>query len=236
MILLKIILWLFLILLAFIVTVLFLALVPHLKGRLIFNNKEIHFKGRFLFGLLKVYYSENVLIVKILNFKIYQPKDKSNQDIEEAAIEDEEVKEELEKSKDKKSKKEKSFKRPSLHLIHLALSLIKKIISIIAPKYAYLKLRFGIDDPYYTGLIGLVYETLFYPLNLVKSYDFIYEPVYNEVDLQYEGDFYINFSVLQLLIPALKFILNKEVRDYLDFHPIQKLFKKKEKLEETPSH
>lgn len=110
MILLKIILWLFLILLAFIVTVLFLALVPHLKGRLIFNNKEIHFKGRFLFGLVKVYYSENVLIVKILNFKIYQPKDKDDGDHQESITEDKEVKEELEKSKEKNLKRKKALR------------------------------------------------------------------------------------------------------------------------------
>lgn len=231
MILLKIILWFFLSLLILIFSVLLLAIVPHLKGRLIFNNQQLHFKGSFLFGFLKVYYSEKILIIKLLNFKVYQPKDQKQTDAkEELHSEDITGEDEKEKEKKKKDKKEKSFKRPSLHLISTGLELVKKIITIIAPKYAYLKLKFGIDDPYFTGLTGLIYNTLFYPLNRVKRYEFIYEPVYNDVALEYEGDFYVNFSILQLIIPVLRFILRKDLRDYLDFHPIKKLLTKKEKV------
>ncbi|MBN2795395.1 MAG: hypothetical protein JXR88_08330 [Clostridia bacterium] len=229
MILLKIILWIFLSLLILILSIIFLAIVPRLKGRLIFNNQQLHFKGSFLFGLLKIYYSEKILFIKFLNFKVYQPKDKEKKNLDELTEEETTTEEDEKEEKKKKEKQEKSFKKPSLHLISLGLNLVKKIIRIIAPKYAYLKLKFGIDDPYFTGLTGLIYNTLFYPLNRVKRYEFIYEPVYNDVALEYEGDFYVNFSVLQLIIPVLRFILRKDVRDYLDFHPIKKLFSKKEK-------
>lgn len=231
MIFLKIIFFSLLYLLLFMVVLILLLLLSPITGRIAFKNLNYLFKGSYFFGLIFIAIENGHLKVKIIGIPVYNQllqKDEAQEEEEEDNSEDEATEETKQKEKQKRG-------LPSKQVLFLTLNLVKRLIRKIAPRDAYLKVMLGLDDPYYTGMSGMVYNTLFYPLNRVKHYHFIYEPVYDDLALSAEGDAYVRFSIMGLLVPVIRFILKKPIRDYLGID-LLKWFRRKEKkvIKETP--
>ncbi len=209
MIILKILLMIIFYLFIFLLSILFILLISPIKGSASIDTSSIRLKGSYLFGILKIEYNQT-LIVKILGFNLSM-----------GDSDDEEDSESNEK-KDVKEKKKKSFGRPSLEILHLTLDLIKKLIRIIAPKEARLQLTLGLDDPYYTEMAHIISMVLFLPLNSRKKYTFHLTPVLNDIAIDYKGYARINFSIIQLILPLLRFIIRKPVREYFNIKIIKR--------------
>lgn len=227
MIILKVLLMIIFYLILFLLAVTFIFLISPIKGYATFDVDHLYFKGSYLFGLIRIKYTHKKLSIRLFGFKLKN--DKSETDKEEKK--DLETKEEpADEVKEKKEKKKKKFKRPSKEVIVLTLRFVKKIIKKIAPRKATLHLTLGLDEPYYTGMIHLVSIFFFMPLNKIKHYDFRFTPVHDDIAINYRGEALISFSIMSLIIPAVRFILRKPIRQYLG---IKLNFKFKRKQEQT---
>lgn len=220
MILLKILLFGFLYLLLFLLVLLIIFLIAPLKGRLIFDVNSIDFRASYLFGLIRVKYNKS-LIIKILGFNVYD-KDKPHDEKIDQSDEDSETSKDDEKiSKDKKKSKKK-LKKPSLTVIKLTLKVLKKLIKRIAPNEFKVYLKLGIDDPYYIGMLNVITELFFMPLNRIKDYDIRLVPIFDDVVIDYYGRIQLNFSIIQLIIPTLVYLMKKPIRQYLGIFTFKK--------------
>lgn len=222
MIILKIILLIILYLLLFLLGLLLILIVSPIKGRLQFNVKTLNFTGSYIFGLIKVHYYNKRMTLRILGFKIYRTNTSKSDDernSEETNDENEPVKEK--KRKDRK-KKDKKFKRPSIEIIKIALNTLKKLIKIIAPDEFTIRLTLGIDEPYYIGLADLFLNMFAMPLNRFEGYNIKFIPIYDDIAIDYEGRIKVNFSIIRLIIPCLRFILKKPIRQYLGLFQFKK--------------
>lgn len=222
MIILKIILLIILYLLLFLLGLLLILIVSPIKGRLQFNVKTLHFTGSYIFGLIKVHYNNKRMTLRILGFKIYGT-DTSESDDEKNSEEttDEKVPVKEKKKKDKK-KQSRKLKRPSIEIIRITLNTLKKLIQVIAPNEFFLKLTLGIDEPYYIGLADLFVNMFAMPLNRFEGYDIKFIPIYDDITIDYEGRIKFNFSIIRLIIPCLRFILKKPIREYLGLFQFKK--------------
>lgn len=214
MIVLKIILLVFLYLILFLIGLLLLLLISPIRGRVDFSTTSLYVKGSYLFGLIRVYYVEKKLRVRFLWFTII--------DGQEETEEEEETVETKEKA-EKENKKKNKFKKPSKEVIVYTLNLIKKLIKIIAPKEAKLHLTLGIDEPYYIEMMHIMSLLFFMPLNNIRNYDFKFIPVHDDIVMDYKGGAAIRFSIMNLLLPCLRYIIRKPIRDYFNI----RLFKRK---------
>lgn len=220
MIVLKIILLVLLYLILFLIGFLLLLLISPIKGRVDFSTTSLYVKGSYLFGLIRVYYVEKKLRVRLLWFTIIDGTSDSDDEKEKDESDDEEKKEKKKKKKDKRKTK---FKRPTKEVIVLTLDLAKKLIKTIAPKEAKLHLTLGIDEPYYIEMMHIMSLLFFMPLNSIKNYDFKFIPVHNEITIDYKGGAAIKFSIMSLILPCLRYIIRKPIREYFNI----KLFKRK---------
>lgn len=220
MILFKLLFFFILYLILFLVVLLLLMLISPIKGFLSFDNKSVFIKASYFFGLIRVTY-DGGLLVRLFGFKV-----KSNGKASDPEIEEKE-KDKPKKEKKSRASNKKKLKIPSKRVIVLSLELVKKLIKKIAPKKAKLHLTLGLDDPYYTQLINITSMVLFMPLNRIKNYDFNLQPDLYDIAIDYEGEFYINFSIMSLILPCLTFILKKPIRDYFGIS-FKKLFKKRQ--------
>jgi hypothetical protein len=204
-----IILYLFL----FLIALLLLLLISPIKGYGRFDVKQVYFKGSYFFGLIRITYEDQKAKLRLFGFKIKMDNTK-DKDPDKDDKEDVDIDEKLDEAKEKKKKK-RSFKRPSKEVILLALRYIKTIIKKIAPKKARLSLTLGLDDPYYTEMMHIISIFLFMPLNKIKNYNFSFTPVHDDIAIDYSGEALINFSIMSLILPTIRFFLRKPIREYL---------------------
>ncbi len=207
MIILKILLMIILYLFIFLLSILFILLISPIKGSASLDTSKIKLKGSYLFGILKIEYNQTIK-VKILGFNL--------------SMDDSNDKDDSESEKKKDVKEKKKFGRPSLEILHLMLDLIKKLIKIIAPKEASLQLTLGLDDPYYTEMAHIISMVLFLPLNSRRKYNFHLTPVLNDIAIDYRGYARINFSIIQLILPVLRFFIRKPIREYFNIRIIKR--------------
>lgn len=224
-ILLLIILYTFLVLLGLLIVF----LISPIKGRVSFDVRHFQFKGSYIFGLIKIYINDGQIRLRILGIKVYDKPLKNSKDennINAEVIEEETLDETSEDTeKPKKTKQKKKYGIPSKKIVFMTLKLIKKLIRRIMARELYLRLKLGFDDPYLIGLIHMISKVLFYPLNQIDNYDLILEPVYDDVAIDYEGYGYVNFSIIQLIMPIIFFVLKKPIRNYLGLFKRKKTYK-----------
>lgn len=209
MIIIKILLLVILYTLLFLLGVIFIAIISPIKAYAKFNDGYILLKGNYLYKAISFYYEktnkENLLIVKVFGIKLpIENKNKENNN----------AKEEENKKKEKINKKSK-YGMPSKKVIKLALRLINKLLTRIFPKNVHMYLTIGLDDPYYTGLIQMVSQIVFIPLNSINGYDFRITPVYLDYEFKYDIEGEINFSIISLIIPVILFIFKPPIFNYL---------------------
>ncbi|MCH4887233.1 hypothetical protein EZV73_06605 [Acidaminobacter sp. JC074] len=211
MIVLKVLLMIIFYIILILLGLLFILLISPIKGAVWFDTSGILFKGSYLFGLLRIEYNKK-LKLRFFGFKIQVSDDEKTDE-----------KEDNQKEEKKEKKKGRSLKRPSLEIVHLTLDLVKKLISIIAPKEASLHLTLGLDDPYYTQMMHIISMVLFIPLNRKKNYDFQLNPILDDIAIDFKGHAKISFSLMQLILPVARFLIRKPIRNYLNI----RLFKRK---------
>lgn len=211
MIILKVLLLIVMYLLLFVLGLVLILIISPIKGHGRFDFKSIYFKGSYLFGLISVSYVDSELKLRLFGFKINTSSDNDKTQIEDETEDDTETQDDS----TKKDKKKRSFKRPTKEIILLTLELVKKLIKKIAPRKARLKLTLGLDDPYYTEMIHILSYVFFLPLNSIKNYDFTFQPVNDDIAIDYEGEAVINFSFISLILPILRYIIRKPIRQYL---------------------
>jgi hypothetical protein len=209
-------------LLLFVLGLVLILIISPIKGHGRFDINSIYFKGSYLFGLISVSYIDSELKLRLLGFKINTSSNKDKKKMEDNT----EIEDDTESKDDgtKKDKKKRSFKRPTKEVIVLTLELAKKLIKKIAPKKARLKLTLGLDEPYYTEMIHILSYVFFLPLNSIKNYDFSFQPINDGIAIDYEGEAVINVSIISLILPALRYLIRKPIRQYLNLS-----FKKKPK-------
>lgn len=216
MIILKILLLIILYLFLFLLGLLIILIASPIKGYLRFDIRKVYFKGSYLFGAIKIIYNKGITL-KLFGFKL---KD-SSQDTGEKKEKEKKEKKKKDKNKEEKDKKDK-LGLPSKEVIFLSVDLFKKLVKKIAPRRAMLHLTLGLDEPYITEMIHIISMIGFSPLNRINNYDFSFTPVNNDIDIDYEGEALVNFSILSLIIPCLRYIIRKPIRLYFNI-----TFKKK---------
>lgn len=217
MIVIKIIGFFILYLFLFILLLTLILLVSPIKGHVKFDISNVNFKGSYLFGLLKVRIKNKDIKVSILGFKLKTSGKKKKDDLDLSDIDEKKVKKEKKGNKEKKK-----YGIPDYSVISLTLKLIKKLIKRIAPKHLYVKLTLGIDDPYYIGMTKMVFDTLVFPINRIRSYHLIFQPVYDDIAIDFEGEGDISFSLISLIAPCIIFIFKKPIRRYLGLFKFKK--------------
>lgn len=198
-----------------------LLLISPIFGELNIKDNQIRFRGHYFFKGIQFFYEDKETCLKIFGFKIKgksEKTDKKKKDQAPSTNEDE--------KKEKPKKEKKSFLKsrglPSKELIFLTLGEVKKLILAVVPKKAVLNVRVGLDDPYDSGLVSLIMQTLCLPLNAVKGYSFHIIPVYDDYEFEANGTFLVRFSLLQLLWIVIRFCLRKPVRDYMGWQIFRK--------------
>jgi len=208
MIILKIFLLVILYFILFVLGLLMILIISPIKGYLRFDASTLYFKGSYLFGAIKIIYNKG-LSIRLFGFKL---KDGSS----DKTSEDKPKKDKKKKDKKDKEKDKKKFKIPSREVVVISLELIKKLIKKIAPRRAKLHLTLGLDDPYTTEMIHIISMIGFVPLNNIKHYDFKFIPVNDDIAIDFEGEALINFSIISLILPCLRYILRKPIRQYFN--------------------
>jgi len=211
MIILKVLLMILLYLFLFLIALILLLLISPIKGYGRFDVKHVYFKGSYFFGLIRITYEEKKAKLRLFGFKVKMEASKDKESDKDQGVD---VDEKLEDAPENKKKK-RAFKRPSKEVILLALKYIKTIIKKIAPKKVRLSLKLGLDDPYYTEMMHIVSIFLFMPLNKIKNYNLSFTPVHDDIAIDYSGEALINFSIMSLLLPSIRFFLRKPIREYL---------------------
>lgn len=224
MIILKILLFGFLYLLLFLLAMILILIISPIKGRFSFQANALYFKASYLFGLIRVTYDQGISI-RILGFKLASKSSKPKVEKEVENLESTET-EDSGETEDKQKKDSKTFKRPSLTVIKLTLTTAKKLITIIAPKECRIYLKLGINDPYYIGMMSVFTNLFFMPLNRINNYDLQFQPVFDDIAIDYNGRIQVNFSLIRLLIPLLTYILKKPIRQYFNILNFKNPFKK----------
>jgi len=149
--------------------------------------------------------------------------DNQNKDHSDEPVDNKSEKKKKNKEEKKKNKTSKKLGRPSLEVIIISAKLAKKLIKTIAPKRAEFELILGLGDPYYSGMSSIISQMILIPLNQFNGYNFRLIPDYHDVTIDYRGYFYVNFSIIRLIIPCLTYILKKPIRRYFQ------IFKRKPK-------
>lgn len=203
MILLKLILW-FLFLITLVV---FVLIFSPIKGEIWCTEKQIKIRGKYIMNALVLNYEDHQMNIEFLGFKF---KNKSNK----ASDEDRGPSKKKKIKKKKKKTEKKKRKRPNTQVILLSLKLIKKLIKKILPNELKFSVALGLDDPYDTGMVCLVNQVIFMPLNQVKGYEIRFNPLYDELNLKLTGHGKINVSVASLLYPIMWWGLKKPIRHY----------------------
>lgn len=206
MIILKILLLIILYLVLFVVSIFLILIISPIKGYIRFDTSTLYFKGSYLFGRVKIIYN-NGFTVTVFGFKLKDDGSDKTSDVKPKKEK---------KKKEKKKKEKKKLKIPSKEVIVLTVELIKKLIKKIAPKRAKLHLTLGLDDPYITESIHIISMIGFIPLNNIKHYDFKFTPVNDDLVIDFEGEALVNFSVISLILPCLRYILRKPIRQYFN--------------------
>lgn len=176
------------------------------------KNNVLTFRGHYLLGLIQISFSNKALSMRIFGINI-----KTTQEHAINMTPDEKIdlKDDDKPDKQIKTKKKKKWQMPSKEVIYHALSAIKKVVMLIKPKKFHLIVRLGLMDPYDTGMIALIINTISYPLNKVRDYHIVIVPNYETIDLNANGHLEITFSIAQILYVALRFVFKKPVRHYL---------------------
>jgi len=201
MIILHILLWIFIILLALLLLIIFAPIRYQVHGSLGAKN-EIVAKVRWLF-FVKAEYENSDLSVKIGPYKL--------------PISIDELPEEKQKSKDKTS----AFSFPKLNLAKLNIKsiaslgiiLFKKLWRKIKPQYFFVKGIIGFDDPCTTGQFIGFYEIFANALGFRRAIDLKGDFCDKRIDLDIKMAG--GFAVASLAGPTLWFIWQKPVRDSL---------------------
>lgn len=203
MIFLKLILWF----LFLIVMVLLVLIFSPIKGEIWCTENKIKIRGKYIMNALVFNYEHHQMNIVFLGFKF---KNKSNKVSDET--QGPSKKKKIKKKKKKNEKKKR--KRPNSQVIFLSLKLIKKLIKKILPKELKFSVALGLDDPYDTGIVSLVNQVIFMPLNQVKGYEIRFSPLYDELNLKIIGYGKINVSVASLLYPIMCWGIKKPIRHY----------------------
>lgn len=211
MIILKIILLIILYLFLFLLGLLLILLISPLKGYVRFDIHSLYLKVSYLFGIIKVSYNKG-LTVRLFGFKIKNIKSGK----ENIKDDDHSEEEDSKKKTKKKTKNKRSVKRPSREVIVLTLKLLKKLIKKIAPTRAKCHLTLGLDDPYITEMMHIISIVFLTPLNNIEHYDFAFIPINDDIAIDYDGEAQIKFSVISLILPCLRYIIRKPIREYFN--------------------
>ncbi len=116
MIILKILLLIIMYLLLFALGLVLILIISPIKGYGRFDIKSTYFKGSYLFGLIKIYYTDSQIKLILFGFKI-NTSSKEKSDVIEDETTESETDVENNDPKNKKNKKKKSFKRPSKEVL-----------------------------------------------------------------------------------------------------------------------
>lgn len=168
------------------------------------HQNVYRFKGSYLFGMIRFSFDKGHFDVRIFGFKI---KSKSAQKKKDEAQEKDTDAEILNDKSKKADKKKRKWQIPNREVVFYTLKALKKILHIIKPKTFEGTIRFGLLDPYDTGMVALLINTL--PLNIRIV------PNYETVDLEVSGQIEIRFSIGQILGVFILWVLKKPVRKYV---------------------
>ena len=214
MIILKIILLIVLCLFLFLLGLLLILLISPLKGYVRFDIHSLYLKVSYLFGIIKISYNKDVTI-RLFGFRIKNT-ESVKEDIKDEDHSEEETSEDTKKKTKEKTKKKRSFRMPSREVIVLTLKLLKKLVQKIAPNRAKCHLTLGLDDPYITEMMHIISIVFLTPLNNIEHYDFAFIPVNDDLAIDYEGEAQIKFSIISLILPCLRYIIRKPIRQYFN--------------------
>ncbi|MBI9013701.1 MAG: hypothetical protein JEZ08_15815 [Clostridiales bacterium] len=214
MIILKVVLLIILYLFLFLLGLLLILLISPLKGYVRFDIHSLYLKVSYLFGIIKVSYNKG-LTIRLLGFRIKNT-ESVKEDIKDKDKSEEKTSKDSKKKTKEKTKKKRSFRKPSREVIVLTLELLKKLIKKIAPNRAKCHLTLGLDDPYITEMMHIISIVFLTPLNNIEDYDFAFIPINDDIAIDYEGEAQIKFSIISLILPCLRYVLRKPIRQYFN--------------------
>lgn len=100
--------------------------------------------------------------------------------------------------------------KPSLKIL---LDFFKKVLKSFEIKKLYFHLDFGLDSYVDTAkYVGYMWAALVFSNSLSENIDLSVQPIFTQPLFDFNGNLDVKFKLIDIIIPAMKLLLNKDVR------------------------